>query len=201
MGALELMNTIFGVISTLLTAGGLWQQFRKIDSVKALKNGVKSLSDMRFATPMEEHDLLSKCLDLADLIVPPLKRRLTYRFLALIAAIAGGSALVPVDFPGQISKQMPNAEPVDVAIFLFEIIAAVVASSGALLTPDEKEFLSNASALHARFYNQFVVPAIREFNAIVGSSHTLLLAKWEKEREDERTSALARRIQQPRAGA
>src|SRR5690349_7229229 len=164
MTILDGLNAFTGGASLLVAAVGLWYQVRKVNTVRALRDGLRAINHSRVKSILDEDEVLVEYLNYAILIAGPLKSRLTRRFLLAAFAIIACYIHIPADDPSAVVATVPAFDWSDLILFGVQIAAGVLAPMTVGLSQDEKKFLENAAALNERFYEIFVIPAMREFN-------------------------------------
>lgn len=191
MGFLEAFNALVGGGSLLFAAAGLWFQTRRIDTVRALRDSLRAIDHSRLKPIWEEDEVLVEYLNYAVLIAGPLKARMMTRFMGAAFIIILSYLNIPGDAPGAIVASIPAFDWSDVVLFVAELAAGVLAPLTVGLDKEEKQFLSNAWALHKRFYTVFVLPAMQDFNDAIESSQAFELVRRERDQEIDGAAAAA----------
>lgn len=202
--ALALVPVLSFASSTIIGGLNLYlSHFQRFNSFETLRN---SLGKIKATSPKEstrsEREELVKWLTYGDLILGPLKHKLTWRFFSTIAAIAVGSIAMAVDLPGgDISKAFPAFEWIDIVIAMIQVGVAFVNRTDVFLRPEEKEFLGYVASLHHRFYELYVVPAMDEFNFEMRYSKALKASFKGDERERDHIRSLVEEILEEKRGS
>ena len=160
LGGLEIA---LAIVSTGFTMLSTWGQFRKLDGVREMKKALQEHIKTAPVADKSRADVLLRHLSRAYVIVPALKRHVATRAAIAVGAMAGGGAIVPLDFPGYVFNR-PVIEPPDVFIIAAQIVLPLLLHWNRLLTTTERKFLVHFAELETLYYNWYVAPAIEDFN-------------------------------------
>jgi len=179
-----------GVVAAFLSAGvsvtRLYSTFSQANSFKLLSKklqSIKAVEPGKIPTDsVGREELVFQLLENGEFIVAGLKQKLTQRFLFAIYAILVFSIAISLDFTN--ATEFRGIEIHDLYLFFAQITVAFISNSKAILKDIEKEFLSNLSVLHTRFYRLYVRAAMFEFNEQM--KHLNFLDKDFNEEKQER---------------
>lgn len=169
---IELSELVIALSTAIYGGGRLFGQFRSINTVKELRDGLKGITgEKAFSSQSREADVVLDFLNYSELIVGPLRSKLFRRALLTICLILA-SAPIPIMIVDKgIITNEAVAWAIRIVVAAFQIAAGVV--SGKFFRPEELEFLEHSASLHDRFYDLYVLPAIYVFNNGVRTSKVL----------------------------
>ena len=178
------LPVISGAASAIISGANLYfTHLRKLNSFKELREGLDKIKRTPASSKLpDKAKLIEQWLVHGELIVGPLKQRLMSRFLVGLITILGISITA---YAGLREGSVPPIY-IDIGLIGGQLLVVLGSSTKPLfLEPEEKEFLSNLSALYRGFYMLHVLPAIREFNAEMKNAKPLReIVEW-NERENK----------------
>jgi hypothetical protein len=169
---IELSELTIALATAAFGGGRLLGQFRNINTVKDLRDGLKGITGKKaFLSNAPETEVVLDFLNYSELIMRPLRSRLIRRLLLLLGCVLA-SAPIPLVLADQ--RVMTNeiaAWAIRIGVAVFQVGSGVL--TGKFFRPEESEFLNNSASLHERFYDLYVLPAIHVFNNGVRASEVL----------------------------
>lgn len=112
--------------------------------------------------PKEDEPLF--WLAYSELITPLIKRRLLGRLVMILAYLGVSGSALATDVTGKIGPSLAGLDAYDLLIGISQILVALLGSTLFIGEP-EATFMRNLSALNDHLYSEYVVRAIRKFNA------------------------------------
>ncbi len=170
---LTILPAIFGGTSaTIAVTNFALTHSRKLNTWQSLRDGLQKFSQTPGRLKTTDEELIINWLSYGDLIVAPLRVRLLERLGLTIAVIVGLTALsacYPMWNQSNNTSDLNNVNYsseilIDVVIGIAQIFIGLINGTGFLLRKEEQQFLIRLKALHLHFYENYVIPAMREFN-------------------------------------
>jgi len=199
---IEILAAIFGGLSLIGGGAGLWGQFRKVNSFKVLRDGLRDIRESKAKEAItKEDDLLVECLAQGTLILGPLKSRLAWRFFAFTTVIIGLFLLVVQDMSRQEVAGVRGLDYFDLFVFAVQIAAAFSRPTSWFLRNEERSFLENLSVIHRLFYEKYVLKALGEFNSKVQKLPGLDAARTRASKEEDSMRRIAEDVFEKKYGS
>jgi len=180
MGIVELatiFGTVFGGASTGLVFFTRYQEARKYESlakeltrIEEYEPNEKEVSNLHFMAERESeghYKEVVKWLKYADLIIEPVRSKISRRLMASLVVFVGGLVVIPLDLPNLVIPEplVPkNLEVIDIPWLILMLINFVFYSKRFIATPEEILFLQNMESLQDAYYKRFVSKAMAKFN-------------------------------------
>ncbi|MGB6875941.1 MAG: hypothetical protein WBD87_07880 [Candidatus Acidiferrales bacterium] len=162
---IEASELVVALATVVFGGGRLFAQFRKIDTVKELRDGLNDITaEKAFSPDAQEPDLLLDFLKYSQLIMGPLRAKLIRRFLCVIGFVLASAPLPLVLVDKGLVTNEAKAWALTIGVELLQVGLAVLTGK---FQEAERDFLENSAMLHERFYDLYVLPAMHVFNNAV----------------------------------